>query len=83
MVDDALNNKTILITKKVENCKPYVTSSILFVSISIIVKGIIICFYVKSKIEMFYLIKAILDKNKIFYQKKNIKCAEMIKSPLM
>ena len=43
MVDDVLNNKTILIIKKVENCKPYVASSILFVSGSIIVKGIIIC----------------------------------------
>ena len=49
MVDDILQNKTILITKKVENCKPYVASSILFVLFSIMLTGIMIYFYVKIK----------------------------------
>ena len=49
MVDDILNNKTISITKYVENCKPFGASSILFVSISIILTGIMIYFHCKSK----------------------------------
>ena len=49
IVDDILQNKTISITKQIENCKPFVASSILFGSVSKIVTGIMIYFYVKSK----------------------------------
>ena len=49
IVDDILQNKTISITKQVENCKPLVASSILFVSVSMILTGIMIYFYVKSR----------------------------------
>ena len=42
-------HKTISITKYVENCKPFVPSSILFVPESVIVTGIMIYFYVKSR----------------------------------
>ena len=52
LIDDTttiIQNETILIKKHVENCKPYVASSILFVSVSIILTGIIIHFCVKSK----------------------------------
>ena len=49
IVDDILQNKTISITKQIENCKPLVASSILFGSVSKIVTGIMIYFYVKSK----------------------------------
>ena len=33
-------NKTITITKQIENCKPFVSSSILFVSVSLILTGL-------------------------------------------
>ena len=40
-----INNKK----KKIENCKPYVASSVLFVSVSIILSGTMIYFCVKSR----------------------------------
>ena len=46
---DIKQNKKVLITKQIENCKPFVVSSILFVSVSIILTGIMIYFYVKSR----------------------------------
>ena len=49
IVDDILNDKTVSITKQIQNCKPFVASSILFVSVSIVVRGIMIYFYVKSR----------------------------------
>ena len=42
-----MQNKTVI--KKIENCKPFVTSSILFVCVSIILTGIMIYFCLKSK----------------------------------
>ena len=48
-ITDIKQNKTVLITKYVENCKPFVASSILFVSVSIILTGIVIYFHCKSK----------------------------------
>ena len=42
-------NKTIALIKKVENCKPFVASSILFVCVSVIATGIMIYFCTKSK----------------------------------
>ena len=42
------NNKTILIKKTLEDCKPFVASSVLFVSVSIISIGLFIYFYCKS-----------------------------------
>ena len=47
--NDIIQNKTTTLIKKVENCKPFVASSILFVSVSVIVSGIIIYFCLKSR----------------------------------
>ena len=41
-------NKTVTLIKKVKDCKPFVTSSILFLCVSIILTGIMIYFYLKS-----------------------------------
>ena len=49
IIHDITQNKTVSITKYVENCKPFVASSILFVSVSIILSGIMIYFCVKSR----------------------------------
>ena len=49
MVDDILNNKTNSMTKQLENCKSFVASSILFVLVPIILTGIMIYFFVKSR----------------------------------
>ena len=46
---DIKQNKKVLITKQIENCKPFVVLSIIFVSVSIILTGIMIYFYVKSR----------------------------------
>ena len=42
-------NKTVTLIKKIENCKPFVTSSILFVCVSVITTVIMIYFCLKSK----------------------------------
>ena len=42
-------NDTITLIKKVENCKPFVASFVLFVSVSIILTGIMIWFCLKSR----------------------------------
>ena len=42
-------NKTITLIKRVENCKPFVTSSISFVGISIILIGMMIFFCLNSE----------------------------------
>ena len=47
--DCIMRNKTVTLTKRIENCKPFVASSILFVCISIITTGIMIYFCLKSK----------------------------------
>ena len=47
--DCITQNKTVTLTKKIENCKPFVTSSILFVCIAIITTGIMIYFCLKSR----------------------------------
>ena len=50
--NDIVQNKTTSgnsIIKKVENCKPFVTSSVLFVSVSIILTGIMIYFSLTSR----------------------------------
>ena len=51
MVDDISQNKinSIIKKKKIENCKPFIASFILFVSVSIILAGIMIYFHCKSK----------------------------------
>ena len=49
IIDDTTTNKTIVIKKLVENCKPFVASSSLFLSVSVIVTGRFIHFYCKSK----------------------------------
>ena len=46
---DIKQNKTVSITKQAENFKPFVASFILFVSVSIVLTGIMIYFYVKSR----------------------------------
>ena len=54
-INDFTHNKTIsensknLIIKKIVNCKPFVASSILFVSVSVILSGILIYFLFKVK----------------------------------
>ena len=42
-------NKTITFIKKVKDCKPFIGVSILFICVSIILIGIMIYFYLKSK----------------------------------
>ena len=42
-------NKTITLIENVKNCKPFVRVSVLFLCISIILTGIMIYFYLKSK----------------------------------
>ena len=42
-------NKTITLIKKVKDCKPFIGVSILFLCVSIILTGIMIYFYLKSK----------------------------------
>ena len=46
--DNKIENKTVILIKKIQNCKPFVTSSILFVCVSIILTGLIIYFCLKS-----------------------------------
>ena len=48
--------------KKVENCKPFVASSILFVCVSVLSTGIMICFSLKSRNN-----NVLLFSNKMFY----------------
>ena len=48
-INDFTQNKAISITKQLEKCKSFVASSILFVSVSLIVTGIMVYFFVKSK----------------------------------
>ena len=45
--DNIAQNKTITLIKK--NCKSFVASSILFVSVSVILTGIVIYFCLKSR----------------------------------
>ena len=45
--DCIMQNKTLI--KKIENCKPFVTSSILFVCVSIILTGLMIYFCLKLR----------------------------------
>ena len=47
--NDIIQNKTVTLIKKIENCKPFVASSILFVLVSIILSGIMIYFCLKSR----------------------------------
>ena len=52
IIDDTTTitqNKTIVIKELVENCKPFVASSISFVSVSVILTGIVIYSCVKSQ----------------------------------
>ena len=47
-------NKTVTFVKKIKNYKPFVTSSILFVCVSIILTGIMIYFCLKSRNNIFF-----------------------------
>ena len=49
IIDDITQNKTVSVTKYVENCKPFVALSILFMSVSLILTGVMVCFYCKLK----------------------------------
>ena len=42
-------NKTTTLIKRVKDCKPFIGVSILFLCVSIILTGIMIYFYLKSK----------------------------------
>ena len=60
IIDDTrtiAQNKTIVTKELVENCKPFVASSILFVSVSVTLTGIVVYFYVKSRQRCFALLK--------------------------
>ena len=46
-----VTNKTILIKEIVEDCKPFVASSIIFLLVLIILTGLLIYFYVKSRLR--------------------------------
>ena len=48
-IKDASVNKTINLIKKMQNCKPFISVSILFLCVSIILIRIMIYFYLKSK----------------------------------
>ena len=47
--NEIIKNKTITLIKKIENCKPFIGVSILFVCISVITTGTIIYFCLKSR----------------------------------
>ena len=47
--DEINKSKTVTLIKKIENCKPFVTLSILFVCVSIILTGLMIYFCLKSR----------------------------------
>ena len=47
--DEIIQSKTITLIKKIENWKPFVDSSILFVSVSIVLSEIRVYFCLKSK----------------------------------
>ena len=59
--DVETDDKTVTLIKKIKDCKPFVTSSILFLCVSIILSGIMIYFYLKSKNnnDLFILLKKI------------------------
>ena len=42
-------NKTIILIKKVKDCRPFIGVSVLFLCVSITLTGIMIYFYLKSK----------------------------------
>ena len=47
--DGITKNKTVTLTKKVEDCKLFVSSSILFVCVSVVLTGTMTYFYCKSR----------------------------------
>ena len=47
--DEIIKSKTVTLIKKIENCKPFVALSILFVCVSIILTGLMIYFCLKSR----------------------------------
>ena len=47
--NDVIQNKTVTLIKKIENCRPFISASILLLCISIILIGIIIYFYLKPR----------------------------------
>ena len=44
-------NKTVTLIKKIKDCKPFIGVSILFLCVSIMLIGIMICFYLKVRIN--------------------------------
>ena len=60
IIDDTTTitqNKSIVIKELVENCKPFVASSILFLSVSTILIGLLFIFIANQSQEMLYHIK--------------------------
>ena len=47
--NEIIKNKTVTLIKKIENCKPFICASILFLCVSIILIGIMIYFCLKSR----------------------------------
>ena len=46
---ESVSNKTIVVKELVENCKPFVALSVLFLLVTIILIGLLIYFYAKSR----------------------------------
>ena len=44
-------NKTVTLIIKIKDCKPFIGVSILFLCVSIMLIGIMICFYLKVRIN--------------------------------
>ena len=57
--DDIIKNKTVTLIKKIEICKPFVTSNISFLCVSVILTGIMIYFCLKSRKIMLCLINTL------------------------
>ena len=66
-------NKTVLITKHVENRKPFVASFILFVSVSVILAGIVVYFHVNLRQKYVLPYLNYLKKKKIVCSKLGLK----------
>ena len=47
-------NKTVTLIKMVKDCKPFIGASVLFLCVLIILTGIMIYFYLKSKNKIYF-----------------------------
>ena len=47
-IENVSKNKTLVLIKKIENCKPFIGVRVLFLCVSIILTGIMIYFKIKK-----------------------------------